>query len=278
MNFKNNFSMPDAAEACELNVADDAAADAVRLSMANGLSTDDTTKLVITQLTGMNAQTLSPVAGATKAQASAMRQRDGRGRFTLGCKPGPGRPRNVARRNFVSPLSLYQRCLDMDQSVTAWKSVIAQLGPKSARAFLYDLQAEKGPVSFRHVALETIAAAEQAALMPKLPAKRTVKKPSVHRSNKKRTAKKQIDAKRLAKRRFAKNQFGAKRNPANRASDKQKARKRSDGKRKARGRVQKPMSRRTTLKQKRKAAKFRRLFKRIVNFDLEHDNDGFHLE
>jgi hypothetical protein len=90
--------------------------------------------------------------------------RDGQGRFKLGCRPGPGRPRKLPRRQFVPPLQLYQRCLDMDHSVTAWKSIVDRLGPEGARDFLRDLEAERGPISFRHLALRAIAAGEEKAL------------------------------------------------------------------------------------------------------------------
>ena len=33
--------------------------------------------------------------------------RDGHGRFTAGCRGGPGRPRKVLPRRFVTPLLLY---------------------------------------------------------------------------------------------------------------------------------------------------------------------------
>jgi hypothetical protein len=91
-------------------------------------------------------------------------QRDQRGRFTLGCRPGPGRPRKIPRRQFVPPLQLYQRCLDMDHSVIAWKSIVNRLGPAGAREFLSDLEAEQGPISFRDLALKAIAAGEQTGL------------------------------------------------------------------------------------------------------------------
>jgi hypothetical protein len=90
--------------------------------------------------------------------------RDQQGRFKLGCRPGPGRPRKIPRRQFVPPLQLYQRCLDMDHSVTAWKSIVDRLGLEGARDFLRDLEAERGPISFRHLALRAIAAGEQKAL------------------------------------------------------------------------------------------------------------------
>jgi hypothetical protein len=52
----------------------------------------------------------------------------------------------------------------MDHSVTAWKSIVNRLGPSGAREFLRDLEAEQGPISFRHLALRAIAAGEQKAL------------------------------------------------------------------------------------------------------------------
>jgi hypothetical protein len=90
--------------------------------------------------------------------------RDGQGRFTIGCRPGPGRPRKIPTRRFVPPLHLYQRCVDMDDSVMAWKSIVNRLGPFGAREFMRDLEPEQGPISFRHLALRAITAAQQKAL------------------------------------------------------------------------------------------------------------------
>jgi hypothetical protein len=92
--------------------------------------------------------------------------RDKQGRFTSGCRGGPGRPRKIPTRRFVPPLQLYQRCLDMDDSMIAWKSIVDRLGPSGARAFLRDLEAEQGPISFRHLALAAIAAGQDKAAAP----------------------------------------------------------------------------------------------------------------
>ena len=126
--------------------------------------------------------------------------RDNRGRFSIGCRPGPGRPRKVIPRQFVSPLSLYERVIEMDNSVVAWKSIINRLGPSAARAFLADFEAEKGQVTFRHLVLDAIAAAEKEALNPKPKPKRKARKKSVSRKKavRKRAVKRKA-AKRVAR-------------------------------------------------------------------------------
>ena len=115
------------------------------------------TQLVMNQLADSAKRFL--VSG--RSSTANGHQRDQRGRFTHGCRPGPGRPRKIPRRQFVPPLQLYQRCLDMDHSVIAWKSIVNRLGPAGAREFLSDLEAEQGPISFRHLAPKAIAAGEQ---------------------------------------------------------------------------------------------------------------------
>ena len=84
--------------------------------------------------------------------------RDGHGRFTEGCRGGPGRPRKVPPRRFIAPLLLYQRLVDRLDSVNAWKAIADRLGIAGARELLFDLEAECGQVCFRDVALKVIAA------------------------------------------------------------------------------------------------------------------------
>jgi hypothetical protein len=268
MNFTTkNFLLPDEFEERDIDVANRATDIADELNIS-----DADAKHMMTQLAGVSTQTLALVATPLTTNATAIGQRDERGRFTLGCKAGPGRPRNQGRRSFVQPLALYQRCIDTDHSVAAWKSIVDLRGPKFARAFLHDLEAEQGPVSFRHLALEAITAAEQALLTPKLPDKRKIKKRTSKKPNASREAKKRIVKKKIrAKRSHAKQ-------TSERASNKANARKGSDTKQKPRGRFRKPMSRKTMLERKRNAAKFRQLFKRIVNSDFAHDNGGFDFE
>src|SRR5438067_1380246 len=107
-------------------------------------------QIVMAQLADVGDRALS----VQSPSSLVVGERDARGRFTNGCNPGPGRPRKRVQRYFVSPLNLFQRCLDLDDSKNAWNSVVRRLGPRAARVFLHDLEAEKGPVSFRHVALE----------------------------------------------------------------------------------------------------------------------------
>ncbi len=90
------------------------------------------------------------------AAAATLSNRDVRGRFTLGCNPGLGRPRKQANRTYVSALSLIQRVCDMDDTKFAWNSIVDRMGPSAAQEFLEDLEAEKGEVAFRHLALEAI--------------------------------------------------------------------------------------------------------------------------
>src|SRR5438105_1556383 len=127
----------------------------------------------------LNGQSLiqNTLGGARVPVADALRS--ALGRFMKGCRPGPGRPRKFAPRSYVPPLDLYQRVVDMDHSVTAWKSIVDRLGPPGARAFLDDLEAEKGKISFRHLVLKAIAEAEKEALKPKKLTKRNARKRAV---------------------------------------------------------------------------------------------------
>ncbi|HTQ37622.1 MAG TPA: hypothetical protein VMJ32_01265 [Pirellulales bacterium] len=126
---------------------------------------NDRAELVMAQLEDASTRMLAPRQASPPA--IVVHQRDPLGRFTPGCPPGPGRPRKLAPRHFVTPLSLYQRVLDMHDSVNTWNNVIQRLGPAAARAFLADLEAEQGPISFRHLVLEAIAAAQRRALAEK---------------------------------------------------------------------------------------------------------------
>jgi hypothetical protein len=85
------------------------------------------------------------------------------GRFTKGCQPGPGRPRKLVRK-FVPPSQLLQRGLDMDDSSTTWKLIVDRFGPVATRKLLENIEAEYGPICFRHVALQAIAAGHQKAI------------------------------------------------------------------------------------------------------------------
>jgi hypothetical protein len=108
------------------------------------------------------------IASARKTIA----QRDHHGRFTSGCRPGPGRPRKLERRTLIDPFSLNQRLAEFFLSRGAWNNIVGQLGPKEAREFLADLEAQHGEICFRHVALAAIDTAEQA---PSVPPKRSLK-------------------------------------------------------------------------------------------------------
>ena len=88
--------------------------------------------------------------------------RDGQGRFTAGCRGGPGRPRKIDSRRFVPPLHLYQRCLDRDDSIAAWTSIVNRLGAAGARELLRNIEGENGPICFRHLAIQAIATGEKA--------------------------------------------------------------------------------------------------------------------
>lgn len=67
----------------------------------------------------LNQHSLTQHSPCPTTPPVADEHRNSLGRFTKGCRPGPGRPRKTAPRSYVPPLSLYQRVIDMDNSVTA---------------------------------------------------------------------------------------------------------------------------------------------------------------
>jgi hypothetical protein len=118
--------------------------------------------------------------------------RDSRGRFVPGCRPGPGRPRKLIPRRFVPPLQLLQRGLDMDDTSKTWKIIVSRFGPKATKALLKNIEAEYGPICFRHLAIQAIAAAEENRLTgqraPKLRARRLPVRSSPSGSRNRRSA------------------------------------------------------------------------------------------
>ncbi len=89
--------------------------------------------------------------------------RDTNGRFTKGCQPGPGCRRKQVRK-FVPPAQLLQRGLDMDDSSKTWEIIVDRFGPAAAHKLLENVEAEYGPICFRHVALQAISAGHQKAI------------------------------------------------------------------------------------------------------------------
>ncbi len=84
--------------------------------------------------------------------------RDACGRFTKGCRPGPGRPPKRRPREHVDSEQLFLRSLELQDVVSGWKMIAADLGQAGAREFLKHLEAETGPIRHRHLALAAIAA------------------------------------------------------------------------------------------------------------------------
>ncbi len=82
------------------------------------------------------------------------------GRFTAGCKPGPGRPRRPQKRSYVEDGWLYIWCMEFEKASMAWSSLVERMGPAAARKYLAELEAEHGPIKFRGLAIDAIAAAE----------------------------------------------------------------------------------------------------------------------
>jgi hypothetical protein len=49
----------------------------------------------------------------------------------------------------------------MDDSSSTWKMIVKRFGANAARSLLENLEAEYGPICFRHLALQAIAVAEE---------------------------------------------------------------------------------------------------------------------
>jgi hypothetical protein len=74
---------------------------------------------------------------------------------------------------------LLQRGLDMDDSSNSWNIIVSRFGPDAAGKLLENLEAEYGPICFRHLAIEAIAAAPQTTLTQNNSTKRTRRKTSI---------------------------------------------------------------------------------------------------
>jgi len=94
----------------------------------------------------------------TSDQGQNSDRRDAHGRFTKGCRPGPGRPPKPRPRQHVRSGDLFFRSLEIDDVVSGWRMIAGQLGQAGAREFLKHLEAETGPIRHRHLALAAIAA------------------------------------------------------------------------------------------------------------------------
>jgi len=86
--------------------------------------------------------------------------RDPHGRFSKGCRPGPGRPPKKKGCHSMNPADIYMATMALEDAITAWQSVVARNGPAHARQLLKSLEAEHGPILYRDVALAAIKAAE----------------------------------------------------------------------------------------------------------------------
>jgi len=49
----------------------------------------------------------------------------------------------------------------MDDTSKTWKIIVSRFGPKATKALLKNIEAEYGPICFRHLAIQAIAAAEE---------------------------------------------------------------------------------------------------------------------
>jgi hypothetical protein len=68
----------------------------------------------------------------------------------------------------------------MDDSSRTWKMIVSRFGVNAARSLLENLEAEYGPICFRHLALQAIAAGQQKTPPSKRPIIRTTRKPLAH--------------------------------------------------------------------------------------------------
>jgi hypothetical protein len=104
--------------------------------------------------------TVTGIITAGDEPIEALAGRGSNGRFTVGCKPGPGRPRKPQKRGYVEDGWLYFWSMEFEKARVAWESLVERMGPVTARKYLAEIEAEHGQIKFRGLALEAIAAAE----------------------------------------------------------------------------------------------------------------------